>query len=151
VTEVYFYHLERQPLEKVLPRMLVATLERGWRAVVQASSAERCEALSSLLWTFEEEAFVPHGTAADGRPALQPIWLTHTNENPNNANVRFFVDGARPAAVDGLERAVILFDGADEAAVAASREDWKRFRSEGHAIIYWQQDESGRWQNRAAG
>ncbi|NJM30123.1 MAG: DNA polymerase III subunit chi [Rhizobiales bacterium] len=151
MTDVYFYHLEQQPLEKVLPRLLVATLERGWRAVIQAGSEDRCEALSSLLWTFDEAAFVPHGTAADGRAALQPIWLTPMDENPNSANVRFFVDGARPAAVDGLERAMILFDGADESAVTASREDWKRFKAEGHAISYWQQDEGGRWQNRAGG
>ncbi len=35
-TEVLFYHLEQQALEKVLPSLVEKTLERGWRAVVQA-------------------------------------------------------------------------------------------------------------------
>ena len=35
MTEVLFYHLEQQPLERVLPSLLERTLERGWRAVVQ--------------------------------------------------------------------------------------------------------------------
>lgn len=149
MTEVYFYHLERQPLDKVLPKMLATGLERGWRAVVQAGSEERVEALSALLWTHAEESFLPHGSKADGFAALQPVWLTAETDNPNNANVRFFVDGAEAGTIDGLTRAVIIFDGADAAAVARARDDWKRFRGEGHAVSYWQQDDSGRWQNRA--
>jgi DNA polymerase III subunit chi len=151
VTEVFFYHLEAQPLEKVLPKLLSATLERGWKAVVETDSPERAEALSSVLWTFADDAFLPHGTSADGSPERQPIWLTASSENPNTAKVRFYVDGAEPSQVEGLDRAVIMFNGADEAAVAKARDDWKRFKSEGHAISYWQQDEGGRWQNRAKG
>ena len=45
MTEVLFYHLEHQPLERVLPSLVEKTLERGWRAVVQAGSEERVEAL----------------------------------------------------------------------------------------------------------
>ena len=44
MTEVLFYHLERQPLERVLPNLLERTLERGWRAVVQCGDPERLEA-----------------------------------------------------------------------------------------------------------
>lgn len=38
MTEILFYHLQQQPLEKVLPTLLEKSLERGWRVVVQASS-----------------------------------------------------------------------------------------------------------------
>jgi DNA polymerase-3 subunit chi len=149
MTPVFFYHLERQPLESVLPRMLVTSLDRGWRVVVQAGSEERAEALASLLWSFDDDSFLPHGTKADGYPDLQPVWLTALDENPNNANVRFYVDGAPVGEIEGLVRAVILFDGNDAAAVQAARDGWKRFRSAGHEVSYWQQDEQGRWQNRA--
>ena len=71
-------------------------------------------------------------------------------ENPNNANIRFFVDGAPVGDIAGLTRAVILFDGNDAEAVEAARAGWKRFKSAGHEVSYWQQDEQGRWQNRAA-
>jgi DNA polymerase III subunit chi len=149
MTAVFFYHLERQPLDAVLPRMLATSLERGWRVVVQAGSEERAEALAALLWTHDEESFLPHGTKADGFPDLQPIWLTGIDENPNAANVRFYVDGAAPGEVGGLTRAVILFDGNEAESVERARGDWKRFRGEGHEVSYWQQDEQGRWQNRA--
>ena len=150
MTPVFFYHLERQPLENVLPKLLRASLERGWRAVVQAGSNERTEALAGLLWSFDDESFLPHGTKADGSPELQPIWLTDGDENPNGANVRFYVDGALAGDIEGLTRAVIMFDGNDTEALERARADWKRFKTEGRDVSYWQQDEEGRWQNRAA-
>ena len=36
MTEILFYHLEAQPLEKVLPVLLEKSLERGWSAIVEA-------------------------------------------------------------------------------------------------------------------
>lgn len=149
MTEIRFYHLERQSLEAVLPAMLVKALERQWRTVVQAATDERTEALANLLWTSADDNFIPHGTKADGYAALQPIWLTATGENPNGATVRFFVDGAAAGSLDGLDLAVIIFDGNDSEAVSRAREDWKRFKSSGHQTTYWQQDDHGRWQNRA--
>ena len=149
MTEVYFYHLERQPLDKVLPKMLATGLERGWRAVVQAGSEERVEALSALLWTQADDSFLPHGSKADGFAELQPVWLTAETDNPNSATVRFFIEGAAVGDVAGLTRAAILFDGRDEAAVATARTDWKRLKAEGHEISYWQQDENHRWQNKS--
>lgn len=149
MTAVFFYHLQQQPLDRVLPRLLAVSLDRGWRVVVQTGSDERAEALAGLLWSFDDESFLPHGTKADGMPDLQPVWLTAADENPNGANVRFYVDGAAVGSVEGLERAVIMFDGNDQEAVDKARQDWKRFRAEGRDVSYWQQDEQGRWQNRA--
>ncbi len=94
MTDVLFYHLERQPLEAVLPSLVEKTLERGWRAVIEAGTRERVEALDQLLWTYKEESFLPHGTNADPAAEQQPIFLTNEAINPNGANVRFVVEGA---------------------------------------------------------
>ena len=67
MTEVLFYHLQRQPLERVLPALLEQSLERGWRVVVQAASDERVEALDAHLWTYRDDSFLPHGTARGRR------------------------------------------------------------------------------------
>lgn len=149
MTDVLFYHLERQPLEKVLPRLVERTLQRGWRAVIQAGSADRVEALSTLLWTYSDDSFLPHGSASDGSADRQPVWLTQGAENPNHATVRFFTDGAEAESLAGLERAVFIFDGNDAEAVEGARSQWKKAKAEGHAVSYWQQDDQGRWQNRA--
>lgn len=148
-TEVYFYHLERYPIERVLPGLLEKTLERGWRAVVQAGSKERLEALDTHLWTYREESFLPHGTAKDGPPALQPVFLTTEETNPSDAQLRFLVDGATIDTFAGYLRVVVIFDGADAEAVQRARTQWKAARTQGCLVTYWQQTESGRFEKRA--
>jgi len=148
VTEVRFYHLARQSLEDVLPVMLARTLERGQRAVVIARSTERVEALAARLWDYEEHSFLPHGTKADGRAALQPVWLTETDENPNGAATLFLADGATSTAIGGFALVCELVDGADDAAVGQARERWRAYQAAGHRLTYWQQDDAGRWAQR---
>ena len=149
MTEVLFYHLEHQPLERVLPTLVERTLARGWRAVVQAGSEERVEALDTLLWTYAEESFLPHGTKRDGNDAAQPVYLTTEDANPNAATVRFLVDGAEAAELTGYARVVYLFDGHDGSAVARAREQWKAAKAAGCEVTYWQQSSEGRWEKRA--
>ncbi len=144
-TEVLFYHLERQPLERVLPSLIEKTLERGWRAVVQAGSEERVEALDTLLWTYRDDSFLPHGTKREGNAAQQPVYLTAHDENPNASRVLFLVDGAETGVMQSYARVVYLFDGADAAAVAKAREQWRSAIAAGCAATYWQQSAEGRW------
>jgi DNA polymerase III subunit chi len=148
-TEVLFYQLERQPLDRVLPGLLEKTLERGWRAVVQAGSKERLEALDVLLWTYSEESFLPHGTASDGSVERQPVFLTVDGKNPNSAQVRFYVDGAECDDFSGYERIVYLFDGRDETARGLARTQWTAARDSGSQVTYWQQNDRGRWEKKA--
>ncbi len=149
MTEVLFYQLDHHPLDRVLPSLLEKTLERGWRAVVQASSQERAEALDALLWTYTEESFLPHGMARDGFSAEQPVFLTAEEDNPNGATVRFLVDGADCSGLPAYTRVIYLFDGRDDDARAKAREQWKHAKSEGLAVTYWQQNENGRWEKKA--
>ncbi len=147
--EIMFYQLEKQPLEVVLPVLLEKTLARGWRAVVKSGDAERLDALDAALWTYSEDSFLPHGTSRDGFAGEQPIFLTTSGENPNGAQVCFLVEGAQPDDSAPYARIVYLFSGRDEAALAQARETWKRVKTAGHPVTYWQQDERGRWEKRA--
>ena len=148
MTDALFYHLQRRPLEEVLPTLLERSLGKGWRCVVEAGE-ERARVLDDLLWTYADEAFLPHGLEADDGPN-QPVVLVSHAGNPNGASVRFIVDGAAlPDDVASYERLVLIFDGNDEDAVATARERWKEAKASGLAATYWQQDENGRWDKRA--
>jgi DNA polymerase III subunit chi len=149
VTEIYFYHLEQRSLDEVLPNLLERSLKRGWRAVVQAASDERVEALNTMLWTYREESFLPHGTARDGRASEQPIYLTAGEDNPNGAQIRFLVDGATIADPSPYVRVAYVFDGRDAVAVASARSAWQEAKAREDAVSYWQQDQEGRWQQKA--
>jgi DNA polymerase-3 subunit chi len=148
-TEIFFYHLERQTLADALPKLLERSLERGWRAAVQAASEERVEALNTLLWTYREDSFLPHGTLHDGHPAEHPIYLTAGEDNPNGAQIRFLVDGATLADASQYRRVAYVFDGRDETAVKAARAAWQEAKARGDDVSYYQQDETGRWQKKA--
>ena len=146
---IWFYQLLRSGLEDELPKLLEKTLERGKRAVVMAGSAERVEALAQHLWTYRDDSFLPHGSAKDGSPAEQPIWLTEADENPNGAVYLFLTDGAVSERLDGYERCHEIFDGRDPDALAAARTRWKALSAAGHELAYWRQRDQGGWETAA--
>lgn len=155
MTELLFYHLERDPLERVLPPLLERSLARGWRCIVEAPSTERLEALDHLLWTYRDESFLPHAREGAAPAERQPILLTSQPGNPNRAHVRFYVDGARLSDCEGYERLVYLFDGGDDHAVQTAREMWKWAQAQTEAqtqafeVTYWRQSSAGGWERKA--
>ncbi|MEL0107210.1 MAG: DNA polymerase III subunit chi [Rhodospirillales bacterium] len=146
MSEISFYHLQKSPLEMVLPRLLEKTLESDKRAVVMMGSAERVEFLNNVLWTYKKDSWLPHGNAKDGHAELQPIWLTVEDENPNQAAFLFLADGAQSNKMNDYERCFELFDGNDPDAVSAARERWKVYQDAGHGVTYWSQNDQGGWE-----
>lgn len=146
MTEIRFYHLRTMTLERALPQILEKMLARGDRVVVMAGSTERVEALNAALWTYNDRAFLPHGSSRDGFAEDQPIWLTTAEENPNGASMLVLADGTTTADIAAWPAAVEIFDGGDESAVAAARERWKAYKAAGHALTYWKQGDDGRWE-----
>ena len=148
MTEIRFYHLQRRSLEQALPPLLEKVLERGMRAVVMAGSEERLETLNQLLWTWNPDSFLPHGSRCDGFAPEQPIWLSTAPENLNGASVLVRTDGVEAQEIPGIALVCDLFDGNDDEAVAAARERWRRGKAAGHDMTYWQQSATGGWERK---
>jgi len=149
MTEVLFYHLQNAPLVQALSKLLEASLKRGWRVVVKVGDEAALEPLSSDLWTYRADSFLPHATASEGGAGDQPIYLTRGDENPNGAQVLFLVHGAASDEIEGFSRCVLLFDGGDEEALGLARHQWKTLKAAGHDATYWQQSDEGRWEKKA--
>jgi DNA polymerase-3 subunit chi len=154
MTEIWFYHLTSQPLERALPVLLEKSLERGWKVVVQGTGEERLASLDTLLWTYSESSFLAHGMARDGDGELQPVYLTTGAENPNGAAVRFCIEGADIAGVledppKAYDRIILMFDGNDDEQLANARAQWKALKAQNRQLSYYQQDEEGRWSKKA--
>lgn len=147
--EILFYHLTERPLEAAAPEILERCVARGWRVTLRARSEERVAALDVHLWTYRDESFLPHGTAATGSPERQPIYLTAGEERPNDPDVLMLVEGARAsdAEMAAHARTVLIFDGHDDDALAGARDAWRRAVAAGLRAIYWAQ-EGGRWVKR---
>lgn len=143
--EVWFYHLERSRLEQVLPDLLEKTVARGWRALVRTPAADRIEHLDDWLWAYRDDSFLPHGLAGEPLADRQPVLLTAGADNANGAQALFLIDGAEAGDLAGVERCILIFDGADEAAVGRARGEWTRFKAAGHTVAYWKQGEQKGW------
>ena len=122
MAEVLFYHLTASPLEATLPDLLERSLARGWRVVVRLGSDATLRALDAHLWTFRDDAFLPHGGPELGHAAAQPVYLTTGDEVPNRADVLMLADGARA--------------------------DWRAVKAADLPAKYWAQ-EQGRWVQKA--
>jgi DNA polymerase III subunit chi len=151
MTETLFYHLERRSLEEVLPGLVEKSLARGWRALIRTDSAERSDALDTLLWTYDDQSFLAHAQSGEGEASLQPVLITTENENPNGAQILFCVGGVQPAdwnGVSALARIVLLFDGRDSSALAGARNAWKEAKASGHDVTYWKESPSGKFEKQ---
>lgn len=151
MTEALFYHLERRALEEVLPGLVEKSLQRGWRAVIRTDSSERSDALDTLLWTYDDQSFLPHAQSGDGDAGRQPVLITVEESNSNAAQIVFYVGGAQPSdwdALHALTRVVLLFDGRDGEALAQARAAWKEARAAGHDVTFWKETPAGKFEKQ---
>ncbi|MBT5374817.1 MAG: DNA polymerase III subunit chi [Rhodospirillaceae bacterium] len=149
MTEINFYHLQSHPLEQALPKLLEKVVGAGFRVVVLSPSKARLGVLNAALWTYDPGTFLPHGSAVEGHASEQPVWLTDSPENPNEASVLVLTDGVVCEVYSEYEKCLDLFDGNDPQAEAAARHRWKAYRDDGHKVTYYQQDARGGWEQKS--
>lgn len=148
MTEVRFYHLQTQSLEQALPLILNKALGTGKQILVKLP-ADKIADIDAALWTYTPDSFLPHGTKKDPHPALQPIFLTDTDENVNAAKILITGHGAIPENMDSYDLCCEMLNGHDEAAIATARTRWKSYKDQGLDITYWQQTQQGGWEQKA--
>ncbi|MAZ01903.1 MAG: DNA polymerase III subunit chi [Sneathiella sp.] len=150
MTEVSFYHLQSEPIERALPRLLEKVRERGFRVLVRGATEERIETLDEALWTYRDASFLAHGRAGDALdPAEQPIFLTlETEGNANGATILVLTEDAAADDATAFERCLYMFDGNDDAALKAARGRWKSLKDRNIPVSYYQQTENG-WEKKA--
>lgn len=146
--EYWFYHLEASTLEGVLPGLLEKTLEKGWRALVKMPEAQLAE-LDNFLWTFRDDAFLPHGRDDEPQAELQPILLSASTENATGFDAVFLLGGASIVDMDEVSRAMVMINGRSQDDVLRERGRWKDLKAAGAELAYYQQDERGRWEKKA--
>lgn len=151
MSRVDFYHLQKQTLEEVLPKLLEKAVTLHKNILIKVGNEERVEFLNTHLWTFDDTSFLPHGSKKDGFAAQQPIWLTAGDDNPNNAELLFLVDGAliSPDELKKFERVFNIFDGNNQTSIEQARKFWKDLKAASLDIFYWKQDENGKWTQAA--
>lgn len=149
MSRIDFYHLKRQTLEEVLPKLLQKAYATGKRVMLKLPT-EKVEEINAFLWTYNDESFLPHGSKKDGFADEQPIWLTDGDSNANNAQFLFLMCGAQSdiEQSSAFERVFNIFDGNNEPALEQARQQWKMYKDAGFEVHYWQQTAAGAWEQK---
>lgn len=143
-----FYHLTRSPAEQLLPVLIGKSLAAGWRVELRGTDADRLDWLDRQLW--QGDGFLPHGLAGGPHDDQQPVLLTMPGQTaPNGATCLMALDGVEVGAEElpALNRACIIFDGGESAAVNRARDQWRSLTGAGVTAEYWS-EESGRWERK---
>lgn len=139
--QVDFYHLTRQPLEQILPRLAERVVAGGGRLLIVSSDAPQRAALDRLLWDYAADSFLPHAQTGAGDDAAQPVLIAPEPVAGNAARNILIADAQwRDAALE-FDRAFHLFD---ESCIDAARAAWKGLA--GRDAVerrYWKQGARG--------
>ncbi len=150
MTDIRFYHLQTQSVEQALPAILMKALSGGRKAVVRLPAQADVKHFDEHLWIYTPESFLPHGTAKDGNEKYQPVYLTDEAENPNNADMLVLCNiQTVPENIAEFVLCCDFIDGVDDDAIAAGRARWKVCKEAGYNLTYWQQTETGGWEQKA--
>ncbi len=149
MTEIRFYHVTRGTAKDAIAQILEKSYERGMRSLIYWSDKAKLKQLDRFLWTYRADYFLPHSMDGETPPSENPIWLTTGEKNLNNAQMLVLCDAEKPSFFDEFELVVCAFEDNDTVMRDFSRKLWKEYGSnEGVTLVYWQQDENGRWQKK---
>ena len=130
-----FYLIQKERFRED-PLLLVCELaKRGYAAnlpmLVLARDTAQAEALDDLLWSFEDDAYLPHQIAGDDEDELCPILIATPEMDvparPLLVNLR---DGVPAGTFDRVLEVVP----ADPSARGPLRERWKHYQSLGFEL-----------------
>lgn len=130
------FYLIAKPRFLEQPLLLVCELVRRAHAqrlptLVLARDLAEADALDELLWSFDEDAFIPHQIAGDDDDAQTPVLIVPPQvDTPDRALVINLRDEACERACERLLEVVP----ADPAARAGSRERWRIYQQRGHTL-----------------
>lgn len=150
MTTIQFYHLLSTSRERAVPKLMEKALAGGNKVVMLFDNSAALKAMSDALWSANPEGFLPHGTVSEPHADKQPILLALAEANPNGAGILCVLDGSSPASLASYSKVLDVFDGNDEAAVAAARQRWSQYKEAGHALQYVKQQPGGGWKVEAS-
>lgn len=124
-------------------------LSTGDKIVLKAPDSAIASSLDQALWTYDASGFLPHGVEGCKHANLQPLYITTQNDNPAGAAIQVLVNAVDSENTTDFKMCLYMFDGRDERIVAKARSAWKAYSAGDHKMSYWQQKETGGWEQKA--
>ncbi len=132
---VTFYDLPPQGRWPEVARLAEAAWRKETRLLILCGDPAEARAFDDFLWTFREDAFVPHELApSGGAPLADPdarIVIVTEEATPIKASVLVQLSPGSMAFAESFRSVIDLVDHRDEARLAASRARYKAWVATG--------------------
>lgn len=145
MTEIFFYKLKNLSIELFLISLIEKSISKNWNSLVLLDNIERMEEINDLMWTFNDTSFIPHGSQSDLNPDKHSVYLTCNEENLNNSNIIFSIDGIIINQPDNWKRCIYIFN-EQNLKVTDELESYKRgIEDLNYDLKSFEQDNNGKW------
>jgi len=135
---VCFYDVAPEGRWPLLVRLAQAAWQKRLRFLILCRDRDEARAVDELLWTFEEQAFLPHELVEGAHPEDPEarIVITTAEHDPIGATILFQLTPASEAFARRFETVIDLVDHRDPERLAASRQRFRAWRDAGSSPDY---------------
>jgi DNA polymerase-3 subunit chi len=133
-TQVTFYAVRDGGLHAWAAKLVEAAWSKRKRVLVYCSSEAEAKAIDEYLWTFKDDAFIPHGIESPDQPSdntALAVLITTTATNTNKASILVQLGHAELEFGGGFENVIELVDREDEQKLTASRDRYRAWKAYG--------------------
>ena len=131
-----FHEVRGTNWEAALCRQVLAAWEAGERVYVWAESEAGARRLDELLWTFAEDAFLPHDLWQGELQLATPVAVGWRPGNPNGATCAVLATDASPADLDGFARVVDFAPVDVPERIGPARDRYRALREAGFQVSF---------------
>jgi len=136
VTQVDFYILSDSNASdryRLACRIADKAHAAGRRVVIHTGSAEEAKHVNRLLWTFQEQSFIPHGLLGQCETEITPVLVGNAEQAHEEHDVLINLAMEVPTFFSRFDRLAECVDN-EEVARTASRERYRFYRDRGYPL-----------------
>lgn len=127
------FHLNVEDHLQYICRLVRKAFSQGLKVVCFSSDMNRLRELDDLLWTFSEDAFLPHVMTGHAQIHETPIILTHQVEDIRHYDLLINLDDDCPSFFARFDRLVEIV-GTDESHKKLARDRYRFYKDRGYPL-----------------
>ena len=151
------YKTKQDLLSKAFCQLAQKCYSSSINSCVIANNSDFAMELDRVLWTYSKKYFIPHATSEDPFHQEQPIYITHSIENPNNSTMIILVNptednllklfsSTSEVELSTIEKIMIIFDDVQRIQFSEIKALLLKTKFNNFEINLFEQLNSGLWQ-----
>ena len=135
---VDFYILQDQnrlSLQKFACRLADKAFHQGYRILIQTENAEESQLIDDMLWTFNEDSFLPHALYTDSDNNEHPIVISHQAGSHKNFQTMINLSSITPAEANRFDRIAEILNQQEERK-QTGRKHYKIYKDQGCELYH---------------